>query len=220
MHDNRWISDLHWRRESRQTRGQRTQDALLDAAEELFAERGSEAVPVNEVAERAGVSVGALYHHFRDKKALLLALYERMTREFEATGRDALDPARWQGAGVIDILRGFLGFSMRLAHEKPASKRAAMEALAFEPGLRRHYAEMEMRLMLGMKALLDARGEEICHPDPDFATRFVIDQLGAMLKARQDAAVRETQLAQGSDEAFVEAALDFARGYLAVRVAD
>jgi len=102
---NRWISDLRWVRTGQQSRSQRTQASLLDAAAVLVAEKGVEATSVADVAAQAGCSVGAVYHHFRDKQTLLYALFERMSEEFRATTRDAVDPARWKGATLGDMLR-------------------------------------------------------------------------------------------------------------------
>ena len=60
--------------------------ALLKAARELFSSRGYRAVGTNEVVERAGVTRGALYHHFHEKKDLFRAVYEEVERELvEAT---------------------------------------------------------------------------------------------------------------------------------------
>jgi AcrR family transcriptional regulator len=54
----------------------RNREAILDAAAELFAQRG-DAVQVDEIAERAGVGVGTLYRHFADKQALRAAIIGR-----------------------------------------------------------------------------------------------------------------------------------------------
>lgn len=56
-----------------------TRTRLLDAAEELFAERGIAATPIEEIAERAGFSRGAFYSNFVDKDALVMAILERTT---------------------------------------------------------------------------------------------------------------------------------------------
>jgi AcrR family transcriptional regulator len=53
-----------------------TRRKILDASRELFATRGWTATPIDEVVRRAGVTKGALYHHFRDKTDLLRAVYE------------------------------------------------------------------------------------------------------------------------------------------------
>ncbi len=64
MNKGRWISELHWRRDSQQTRSEKTQAALLDGAEELIVEKGVDVASVTDIAQRAGSSVGAVYHHF------------------------------------------------------------------------------------------------------------------------------------------------------------
>jgi len=61
------------------TQGERraeTRQRLLDAAAELFAERGIEGASVDAIAERAERTSGALYDHFGGKTGLLLALLE------------------------------------------------------------------------------------------------------------------------------------------------
>ncbi len=51
-----------------------TCEAILAAAEETLAERGVEDAGMVEIAARAGVSVGTLYNHFKDREALLTEL--------------------------------------------------------------------------------------------------------------------------------------------------
>ncbi|MEU8139894.1 TetR/AcrR family transcriptional regulator [Streptodolium elevatio] len=58
-----------------------TRDALVTAARELFAERGYTATGTEEIVARARVTRGALYHHFRDKKALFRAVMDSVAAE-------------------------------------------------------------------------------------------------------------------------------------------
>jgi AcrR family transcriptional regulator len=51
-----------------------TADAILGAAEEEFAQRGVHQAKVDDIAERAGVSVGTLYNYFPDRDGLLCSL--------------------------------------------------------------------------------------------------------------------------------------------------
>ena len=51
-----------------------TQRALLDAARAVFAEQGFDKTSIADLVERAGSSVGSLYHHFDGKSELFLAL--------------------------------------------------------------------------------------------------------------------------------------------------
>jgi AcrR family transcriptional regulator len=77
-------------RQDRRTRAARDEhrdarEALLDAAAEVFAARGLRDASIDEIAERAGYSKGAVYWHFESKDGLFLALLEeridRPTRE-------------------------------------------------------------------------------------------------------------------------------------------
>src|SRR5260370_12234861 len=54
-----------------------TQRALLDAAREVFTSRGFSDASIADVVERAGSSVGSLYHHFGGKSELFLALWQQ-----------------------------------------------------------------------------------------------------------------------------------------------
>jgi AcrR family transcriptional regulator len=67
--------------DKRAVRGRATRAAVVQAARELFAARGYAGVGTNEVVERAGVTRGALYHHFEDKRALFRAVYEELEQE-------------------------------------------------------------------------------------------------------------------------------------------
>jgi len=61
-----------------------TRRALLDAARELFAERGYAGTATEEIVQRTGVTRGALYHQFRDKKDLFRAVYEEVEHDLTA----------------------------------------------------------------------------------------------------------------------------------------
>ena len=62
-------------------RRERTRGALIAAARVLFAERGYAAAGREEIVERAGMTRGAMYHHFHSKEALFQAVFEVVERE-------------------------------------------------------------------------------------------------------------------------------------------
>lgn len=64
-----------------------TRVALLDAAERVFSDKGVTSTSLNEVAAAAGVTRGALYHHFSNKLDLLDALMERIMMPLEEMRR-------------------------------------------------------------------------------------------------------------------------------------
>ncbi len=92
-----------------------TRRVLLDAAREVFAERGFAESSVADVVERAGSSVGSLYHHFGGKSELFLALWEDWQGSQEKRAAEAVSAARRAGearplalfvAGARGFLRG------------------------------------------------------------------------------------------------------------------
>jgi AcrR family transcriptional regulator len=211
---NRWLSDLHWVRAGQQTRSQKTQAALLDAAETLFAEQGVEHTSVAAIARQAGCSVGAVYHHFRDKKAVLYALFTRLTDEIGATTQAAVDPNRWQGATIVDIVHGYLEFLLRTEQGKIAFKHLAMEYARQDDELREHFVALQAELDDGLTRLLLARRAEIAHPEPRIAIGFVLDQLSSMLAARANTSLAPTQLGSRPDKRFEREVLRSVSSYL------
>lgn len=71
------MSDNSVRSIPRQSRSQQTVDLILDTAAELFVSVGYENATTNAIAEKAGISIGALYRYFPDKDAVLKALADR-----------------------------------------------------------------------------------------------------------------------------------------------
>ncbi len=91
-------------------RSEATRGALIAVARGLFAERGYAAVGTEEIVRAAGVTRGALYHHFDGKRDLLRAVYEQLESEIATEVAAAATP----GAGVLDTLR--TGAGMFLDH--------------------------------------------------------------------------------------------------------
>ena len=79
------------------SRTKQTQRALLDAARQVFAEQGFAAASIADVVERAGSSVGSLYHHFGGKSELFLALWTEHQAAHEKAASEAVAQARRSG---------------------------------------------------------------------------------------------------------------------------
>lgn len=62
---------------NQEERSERSRSQILEAALALFSQQGYRATSIREIAERANVSTGNVYHHFRDKDAIFQALLEQ-----------------------------------------------------------------------------------------------------------------------------------------------
>ena len=95
-------------RRSQEERTRSTRSALTAAARSLFTERGYAAVSTDEIVRAAGVTRGALYHHYADKQALFRDVFEQleteMNDEISAVFADAPDHLSAMAAGVTRYL--------------------------------------------------------------------------------------------------------------------
>lgn len=108
-------------RRSQEARSHATIEALLRAARLLFGESSYEAVSLDDVATEAGVTKGALYHHFPGgKPALFEAVFTQLQNEMmQALGRAALGATG--SAGLRRVLNAYLN-----AADRPGMHRITM----------------------------------------------------------------------------------------------
>jgi AcrR family transcriptional regulator len=119
---------------------------ILEAAEEVFAAEGV-SVPVDTVAERAGVGVGTLYRNFPTKEALFEAIVVMRLTELARAAEDLAD-AEDPGAAFFTFLR--------LLADRAAMKRDLFAALATAGiDIKSQCSELNERLQQGVQRLLE-----------------------------------------------------------------
>ncbi|WP_033294213.1 TetR/AcrR family transcriptional regulator [Amycolatopsis jejuensis] len=100
-------------RRTQQERSDSTRAALITAARALFGARGYHDVPAEEITRTAGVTRGALYHHFGDKKALFRAVVEEVERELTTEVDGVITTAPDPLTGLSAALGVFLDACLR-----------------------------------------------------------------------------------------------------------
>ncbi len=91
----------------------RNRARVLDAAQALFAERGVQAVTMDDVARAAGVGKGTLYRGFGDRSGLAMALLDDRARAFQSAvleGPGPLGPGGPPGERLVAFVLGYLRF--------------------------------------------------------------------------------------------------------------
>lgn len=168
-------------------RTEATRAALIAAARPLFAERGYAEVGTEEIVRAAGVTRGALYHHFDGKRELFEAVYEQL--EVELAERIAAGAFAANAEAPIEALRAGVEMALRASTEPEVQRIALLDGPAVLGWDR--WREIAARYGLGMveatlQAAIDA-GEIPAQPARPLAHVLMgaLDE-AAMLVARAD----------------------------------
>ena len=150
-----------------------TRTRLLDAAEKVFVDRGFHAASVDEVAEEAGYSKGAVYSNFENKDELFLAVLERRVDsralavgDAVPTDRPISEQAEQAGTAFFEVFLQQSQWSLLLMEFATYAAR--------HPNLRERMAARNRRMREGMVALIEqhlgALGLHPPMPNEDLAT--------------------------------------------------
>jgi len=94
-------------------KSEETRDRILNAALNLFRERGFDEATMRDIAEEAGVATGAAYYYFPSKDAIVMEYYRRSSTEMQPQIEAALKNAK----GLEQRLRGLI--RVKLTHFAP-----------------------------------------------------------------------------------------------------
>jgi len=164
-------------RRTQQERSDATKAALITAGRGLFATRGYDAVAAEEIAAAAGVTRGALYHHFDGKRGLFEAVFLEIERELIAQ----FPLEELLGADPFDALLSGVARFLELSLDIEVQRITLLDGPAVLGWARWHEIESEFGLGLiqaGLTAAIEA-GQLRELPVPELATAL----LGALVEA-------------------------------------
>jgi len=156
-----------------QQRALETRERIIDAAARAFARRGYGQATVNDIAAEAGISMGALYHHFASKEELFRAILDEHLRR-ELAELSGLRPA----ASVREVIERLVDFQVDHLQSEHQLDRLFMElwALAVREDWARGPVAGSFRfardLLAGM--LRVARDVGVVRPDLDIEAAAVL----------------------------------------------
>lgn len=140
----------------KEKRAQKRENEILNAAQEVFTEKGFHGATVNDIADRALISKFTLYKHFDSKDAILSAIlsrgYEILTGGVEKRIKDISDPRQ----RIMGIIRAEFAF---FENRKSFFQMLLLEKLDFESEVknntlssyRKHIAFIEKEIRGGVK---------------------------------------------------------------------
>ncbi|MFI9354038.1 TetR family transcriptional regulator [Streptomyces lydicus] len=195
----------HHRRSAQDTRLR-----LLDAASELFAERGYERTTVRDIAARAGANQALLFRYFGTKKALFGEVMARGGQEqlrttpagqlFDVALRGMLAGGRTGGDRSLEVCLRSIGGSDEIADALRGLGEEYAEVLATlspsENGPLR--ADLALSWLLGIGLMRVVVGKEpLASADPDTVSALVAGALGHLLEGLPEGASAEGGSAEG-----------------------
>ena len=168
--------------DNRRTQAERaaeTREALIAAARTLFAAHGFSEVALETIVRVAGVTRGALYHHFADKTELFAAVFERVEGEVAARMGEAIEAAG--ETDPLEVMRLGAGFWLDACSDPEVQRIVLIDAPAVLGSSR--WSEIGNRYNIGLvRALLTSAIESgRIPPQPVEATALTM--LGAMREA-------------------------------------
>ena len=165
--------------DTRRTQAERaadTREALIAAARPLFAQHGFADVALETIVRAAGVTRGALYHHFADKTELFAAVFERVEGEVAARLTEAMESAN--EADPVEVMR--LGANYWLdACSDPEIQRITLVDAPAVLGLAR-WTEIGERYNTGLVRDLLTNAIETGRIPPQPVEATALTMLGAM----------------------------------------
>lgn len=189
----------------RTSKREATTEAMLDAAEKLFAERGFAAVSVREIAAETGVSHALVHRYLGSKDDILSAVFARHAGEMGAAAADADNVS---DAMVLMLREG-------LAHHRAYLRVIIQTALQDPP-----FAELMRRMPVGARlaSMAEEAAARFAGREGGVPPRFVIAAVLALSSgwvATDDWLRRAMGLDDVAEEAIVDQLEDVVRGIIA-----
>lgn len=196
--------------EFRQERSRRSYEALLAAAEELFAAHGYDAVGTPEIAQKAGVSVGTFYRYFDDKHEVYLEIMRRMMVSAYKETIERLTPEQFVGRARHETISEACAILFDHVLSRPQLTRSFMEMSLRDQNVAELRRAFEQLGCQRLAALIEAVTTRENVPDPE-AFAYVL--YGAAMQCAYGLAVHlvppsiDRERARTALTAFIERAL-------------
>lgn len=165
-----------------QKRALATREKILDGLETLLERKEFEMISIAELAREAGVAVGSVYSHYKDKEALLPALLDRQIARVEARVAELRETGEIQGVSIHSKkgmdLREMIGLSIRSAlaqvNQSLGVRRALLTYRRLNPGLDLPVAErLASEAFEALVTQFELYRDEIAHEDLRAAAKMV-----------------------------------------------
>lgn len=132
-----------------------TRARVLSAAEDLFGRHGYEASTIQDVASAAGVAVGTVYHHFPDKRSILLTLVDEWGDRVLAQRRSEVVFQTIFGDDPRTAIHGWLRGAYDRLRKGPSLYLVILSLAEHDDEVRQRYRRIEQAAIERLQALIE-----------------------------------------------------------------
>jgi len=167
-----------------QERSRESLRRMLDAAEVVLAKHGLEGAILPRIAAKAGISAANVYRRFRDKDALMAAVFQRIRERSSAATAAQVDPEMVRPIGLVRFSRNIIGGMIQNYREDAGLIRAAVQYSEkhWETPFVRTTRASEAQSFQTMVDTFMIWRDQIKHPDPQRAVRFGFVMIALVLR--------------------------------------
>ena len=171
-------------RPPRQLRSRESLRRMLDAAEVILAKYGLEGATLPRIAVQAGISPANVYRRFRDKDALMAAVFQRLTERSSAATAAQFEPETVRPIGLVQFSQNMIEGMIRSFRSDAGLNRATVQYSEehWEVGFVRKARASEAQSFQTMVNTFLMWRDQINHPQPERAIRFAFAMVALALR--------------------------------------
>ena len=168
----------------RQARSRESLRRLLDAAEVVLEKQGLDGATLARIAAVARLSPASVYRRFRDKDALMAAVFSRFIEQTARELAQTVDPERIRRIGIREFSRHWIGALLKGYRTRTGLVRAAVQYSQqhADAAFVRRKERLEVEAFSRVASLFLLWREEIRHPNPEYAVRFAMVMVAFALR--------------------------------------
>jgi AcrR family transcriptional regulator len=167
-----------------QERSRESLRRMLDATEEILSKYGLEGTILPRIAAESGISAANVYRRFRDKDALMAAVFERLRERSSAATAAQVDPDVVRPVGIIQFSRNIIEGMIRGYRKDAGLSRASIQYAEqhWETEFVRKTRASEAQSFQMIVDTFMIWRDQIHHSDPERAVRFGFIIIGLVLR--------------------------------------
>lgn len=168
----------------RQARSRDSLRRMLDAAEAMLLKHGPEGATLPRIATHARVSPANVYRRFKNKEALMRAVFRRFNERSSTGTKAVFDKEAVRTIGLVPFSTNMIRGMVRGFRQNAALSRAAIQFAERHPTLDfiRGSRDSEAKSFAQMVDTFLMWQDEIRHPDPEYAIRFAFLTVACLLR--------------------------------------